>query len=409
MNKKLRISLKVPSLFDLKSDHKTCSDSPIHICPCHCSTSSFLFLTSLPPVNLTPFLPCIMSSPTHAFLPAVPFRLRSSPSILAPQSSSYCPSYSPRQQPSIPQKQTQSPRCEISLTTTILRALDNEFPDQDISRVSQSFRDVIAGVTLEHDINTPRHQRAASFIQGLEAHPFYDDFDTLFPWVNHLEANWTVIRDELIRVTGLQNLAQIGNNIWAPPVVEAANAYGPDWRTLVLQDRDWDPVNSKLFPETTRLLRDANLHIPSVEAFFARQSPDTGIKLHTDDCNFILTVHLALSVPPEQSWIEVAGERRYWENGKALVFNTSFFHRTMNESKHQERHVLLIRFWHPQLTQTERDALNFLFQVIDNPDGHPAVLKATRQLRTESVRSKGKNKADLHSNHRSTGGRGFAR
>lgn len=226
--------------------------------------------------------------------------------------------------------------------------------------------------------------------------------------MNHLEAHWTTIRDELVRVTGLQNLAQIGNNIWAPPIVTAANAYGPDWRTLVLQDRDWDPVNIKLFPETTRLLRDAGVHVPSVEAFFARQSPDTGIKLHTDDCNFILTMHLALSAPKGQSWIEVAGERRYWENGKGLVFNTSFFHQTMNESKDQERHVLLIRFWHPQLTQVERDALTFLFQVIDNPDGHPAVLKATRQLRTESVSSKGKNKANF--NRRNTsGGRGFGR
>lgn len=335
-----------------------------------------------------------MSSPVHAFLPALPLRPIST-------LSHSCPAHPPTSQ-----KQTTLPRCEISLTTTILRALANEFADKDISRVSQSFRDVITGTTLEHDKGTPRHQRASSFIRGLEAHPFHDDFDTHFPWVNHLEAHWTVIRDELVRVTGLQNLAQIGNNIWAPPVVAAANAYGPDWRTLVLLDRDWDPVNTKLFPETTRLLRDSGVHVPGVEAFFARQSPDTGIKLHTDDCNFILTMHLALSAPTGQSWIEVARDRRYWENGKGLVFNTSFFHRTMNESKDQDRYVLLIRFWHPQLTQVERDALIFLFQIIDNPDGHPAILKATRQLQTESVRAKGKNKVKF--NRRSTSsGRGF--
>lgn len=245
-------------------------------------------------------------------------------------------------------------------------------------------------------------------MRGLKTAPFYDDFTEDLAWVNHLEQNWTIIRDELVRVTGQKNIAEVGNNIWAPPVVEAANAYGPDWRTLVLQDREWDPTNTKLFPQTTALLRHPEAQVPTVEAFFARQSPATGIKLHTDDCNFILTMHLPLSAPPRQSWIEVAGERRYWENGKGLVFDTSYFHRTMNESTEQDRVVLLIRFWHPQLTQVERDALSLLFQLIDDPDGHPAMLKAKRQLQTESV--SGKRKKGTNSSIRSrSGGRGFAR
>lgn len=280
-------------------------------------------------------------------------------------------------------------KCEISYTTRILRALENEFDGRDIRRVAKSFRDVIAGNTIEHGIGTEKHFRASSSVQNLEAVPFYENFDDdKFAWVRHLEANWEIIRDELATVTGQENIAELGNNIWAPPVVEAANAYGPDWRTLVLQDREWDPINVKLFPKTTKLLRDDAMKVPCVEAFFARQSPGTGIKLHTDDCNFILTMHLSLSAPPNESWIEVAGERRYWSNGKSLVFNTSYFHQTMNESQTQDRVVLLIRFWHPQLTQVEREALSFLFQVVDDPDNHPAVLKAARELTSESVKGK---------------------
>lgn len=288
---------------------------------------------------------------------------------------------------------------ENSIADTILLALENEFKGQDISRVSQSFRGIIEGKCLEFNEGTPQHQRAASFVEGLDSAPFYEDFDTDFKWVRHLENNWDTIAKELREVTGQKDIEEKGNNVWAPPVVEAANAYGPDWRTLVLQDRKWDPVNIELFPNTINILQDEDAKVPSVEAFFARQSPKTGIKLHTDDCNFILTMHLGLSTPHRQSWIEVAGERRYWADGKGLVFNTSYFHQTMNESDDKDRVVLLIRFWHPQLKTLERKALSFLFEVIDRPDSHPAMLKASQELRAKTRGGDGIRKR--------SGGRGF--
>ncbi|CAN8073008.1 unnamed protein product [Agarophyton chilense] len=283
--------------------------------------------------------------------------------------------------------------------------MENEFVGKDISRVLKSFDDVLSGTNLEFGYGTPRHQKATSFIEGLDAKPFYDDFtsdESSLKWVGHLEQNWETIAHELRTVSSEKDIESRGNNIWVPPVVEAATTYGPDWRTLVLQDRVWDPINSKLFPKTVKILRDEKAKIPSVEAFFAKQAPKTGIKLHTDFCNFLLTMHLGLDTPERKSWIEVGGERRYWQNGKALVFNTSFFHETMNESDDQERRVLLIRFWHPELTQVERQSLNLLFALIDNPDS-PATQKAEAQLREESMRGKVKNRNSRPS------GRGFAR
>jgi hypothetical protein len=37
----------------------------------------------------------------------------------------------------------------------------------------------------------------------------------------------------------------------------------------VLQDRAWDPVNTKLFPKTTAVIK--KLEIPTCEVFFAKQ------------------------------------------------------------------------------------------------------------------------------------------
>lgn len=111
-------------------------------------------------------------------------------------------------------------------------------------------------------------------------------------------------------------------------------------QTLVLQDRQWDETNTRIFPKTTQLLKDIGVrysdssglsslldegggHAPSipmsisvsmhgptlpdpimpimptnnqtttqaptVEVFFAKQSPKTGIQPHSDGCNFVLT------------------------------------------------------------------------------------------------------------------------
>lgn len=268
-----------------------------------------------------------------------------------------------------------------SVGDEIETALAAEFANEDVQRVINSFRAVRAGEKLEHGKGTPAHQRAHSFIEGLSAQPFHTIED--HPWTRHLEENWTAIAEELRAATGSRQLIEQGTNVWARPVVEAANAYGPDWRTLVLQDREWDAANCGIFPVTAGLLRDDKFGAPCVEAFFARQAPTSGIKLHTDDCNFVLTMHLGLDVPDKQAWIEVGGERRYWENGKCMVFDTSFFHRTMNESTDADRTVLLLRFWHPELTIVERKALQFLFKAIEDPQSVSSVLSASDRKREE--------------------------
>lgn len=254
---------------------------------------------------------------------------------------------------------------QLSFAEQVESELCKTFRRQKIERVLDSFQAVREGRTLETGVGTPQHRHAHSFIQGLDSQPFHDVHD--YGWVQLLEKNWSTIAQELNTVQSNPQLMRKGTNVWVPAARHEATAYGPDWRTLVIQDREWDPVNSELFSKTTSLLRETIDDVPSVEVFFAKQAPGTGISLHTDDCNFILTMHLGLDVPEKQSWIEVGGERRYWENGKSLVFDTSYFHRTSNESSDKARTVLLIRFWHPQLTMVERDALSFIFRAIENP------------------------------------------
>jgi hypothetical protein len=108
-----------------------------------------------------------------------------------------------------------------------------------------------------------------------------------------------------------------------------------------------------------RLIKEANVPTAVRGVIFARQQPFSGVKPHSDGRNFILTCHLGLKIPPK-CWIEVGNERRQWEEGKAIVLDTSFVHSTGNESNN-DRFVLIIDFWHPDLTAAEREALEFIY------------------------------------------------
>lgn len=49
---------------------------------------------------------------------------------------------------------------------------------------------------------------------------------------------------------------------------------------------------------------------------------------------------------PDDCWMRVGEKKRVWQNGKALVLDTSFEHETGNNSR-RDRIVLIIDFWHP--------------------------------------------------------------
>ncbi|KAK4530120.1 hypothetical protein CCYA_CCYA03G0977 [Cyanidiococcus yangmingshanensis] len=252
-----------------------------------------------------------------------------------------------------------SNRLLMSFAERVERSLRKKFPADAIQRVLEAWRQIQRGELLQED-----QREAHSYIRGIRSAKFFDCAE--FPWVASFEKNWETIRDELWHwESRRQELEQRGSRVWAKAARAEAVAYGPDWRTLVLQDRRWDEDNCKLFSKTNQVIRGSG--VPSVEAFFARQAPQSGIKPHSDGCNFILTAHLALSAPPMRSWIAVGGERRFWENGRVLIFDTSYIHETYNESTDSFRYVLLLRFWHPEVTSIEREALEYIFDVLDNP------------------------------------------
>lgn len=237
-------------------------------------------------------------------------------------------------------------------------------------------------------------QQASSYIEGLSARPWLEvdaaKGEAGHAWAAALQPHWQAIAAE-VQSASARGVERKGSNVWAPAARADGAAYGAEWRTLVLQDRGrWDPTNAALFPTTVRLVRDV-VQAPSLECFFARQAAGSGIKAHSDNCNFIHTAHLGLQVAPPTAeaaaWLQVGAERRRWAEGEWLVFDTSFEHSTMNETT-SDRLVLLLRFWHPELGAAERVAVQWLFDAADD-DSTQGLKAATRAAEKRMAKRSG--------------------
>lgn len=126
-------------------------------------------------------------------------------------------------------------------------------------RILDSFRRLRSGQEFVQLWPGDGLQRAESYVEGLTATPFPDFHSGAYPWLEKVEKHASVFIEEFKQVTSDDvHLKEKGTNIWVPAARKEAVAYGPSWRTLVLQDRGvWDPINSNLFPRTKQMLVDA--------------------------------------------------------------------------------------------------------------------------------------------------------
>ena len=89
--------------------------------------------------------------------------------------------------------------------------------------------------------------------------------------------------------------------------------------------------------------------------FFSCLAGGTHVTPHCGASNTRLRCHIGLKVPPGCS-IRVGDEEREWNERKVIVFDDSFEHEVWNRSA-ETRWVLIVDFWHPELTPVERKAL----------------------------------------------------
>lgn len=190
------------------------------------------------------------------------------------------------------------------------------------------------------------------FFPGLRAKPWWEK-EELGDWVDKVVDGLPYVQGELADLLEDDEAGLINDSI-------NNKMMGEGWSGFRLQRQGtWIKRNADRFPRTVQLLKETKAPLAMRGVIVARQTPFSQVGAHSDGRNMMLTAHFGLSIPEDCS-ITVGGEERAWIDDDAIILDTSFIHSTKNESD-EDRFVLIVDFWHPDLTIPEEEALEFIY------------------------------------------------
>ncbi|XP_049295812.1 uncharacterized protein LOC125770365 [Anopheles funestus] len=196
------------------------------------------------------------------------------------------------------------------------------------------------------------YQRSLYNVDGLRSRPFWTvDQTTYATELELIRTEWKQVRDEGLK---LLNSAGVFVN-------ESENLRDRgDWKQLELFSRGTRVErNCARAPLTCRLVEQ---YFPAArtckrgQVKFSVMHPGTHVWPHCGPTNCRIRAHLGLRVP-QGTYIRVAEETRSWEDGKWLIFDDSFEHEVWHNGT-ETRLVLIVDFWHPDLTESQRRSLS---------------------------------------------------
>jgi aspartate beta-hydroxylase len=209
------------------------------------------------------------------------------------------------------------------------------------------------------------------FFPELPQKQFFDPSE--FFWVTGVEAATKMIRDELLEVL-MEDAA------FKPYVQGMANRphnsqngmlNNADWSAFYLwKDGEVVAENAARCPLTMRVLQtivppEVQHAAPSI--LFSLLRPGAHIPPHSGMVNTRLICHLPLIVPPGCEF-RVGNETRKWQEGKVWLFDDTIEHEAWNRSD-EVRVILLFEVWRPELSRSERQLVQALFEGIDSITG----------------------------------------
>jgi beta-hydroxylase len=156
-----------------------------------------------------------------------------------------------------------------------------------------------------------------------------------FPDLTPLSANWQMMREEALKLrdegyirTALHN-NDIGFNSF----------FKRGWKRFYLKWYDQPlPSAQALCPKTVELLKG----LPAVKgAMFALLDPRSHLNPHRDPFAGSMRYHLGLVTPNSDAcFISVDGERYFWKDGEAVLFDETYIHFVENNT--DETRIILL-------------------------------------------------------------------
>jgi len=211
--------------------------------------------------------------------------------------------------------------------------------------------------------------RWLAFYPGLSAPAPRHALDTVYQhddlsWVVELQSHIRILQTEL-----RQQLPHLPAEAWQSLRTKKGREWSDDtgWAHLAFIDNfERIEANGEYFPATMDVLEQVvgTSRIGPRLVAIARQRAHSGIPKHYDYMNYMLTLHTPLLGPDNEggAGMVVNGSKRDWNVGDPIVMDTTFAHETYNDCD-KDVYLLLVDFWHPDLSMDEIDALRtFLAQ-----------------------------------------------
>ena len=195
-------------------------------------------------------------------------------------------------------------------------------------------------------------QRCPHLVRGLTSKPWHDP--RAFPFVQLLESQFSRIKAEILKVRqSPEALTPVGGRAAHDHTLVAAG----EWREFPLFGNGQKYPSCMHCPVTAALVESIPEAVELAmagggETLFSVLRSGTHLRPHCGSTNTRLTAHLGLVVPSGCT-IRTGGETRTWEEGKCIVFDDSWEHEVVHSGA-EDRSVLLINFWHPDLPPSAR-------------------------------------------------------
>jgi aspartyl/asparaginyl beta-hydroxylase (cupin superfamily) len=187
-------------------------------------------------------------------------------------------------------------------------------------------------------------QQPPNYFPDLRSQPIYSPSE--FAWTREIFDNFNIIKNELLEFSETSNLE-------AQP--QGLTDRGR-WNVLYFYagGRRVDATTTAC-PLTAGIIDLMPGAGRAGQAYLSVLRGDTHITRHFGPTNTRLRCHVGLVVP-DGARIRIGEETYRWEEGKCLIFDDSFDHEVWNEAS-SERVVLIVDFWHPDVTPAETWAI----------------------------------------------------
>lgn len=195
------------------------------------------------------------------------------------------------------------------------------------------------------------YQRSLYNVNNLTGKPWWNPQNSTYStFFKILEMNWQAIRNEALSLMNEQTSG-------FTPEAEGLQDKG-EWQQFELYAR-----GRKIEKNCIKAVKTCSLieQMPDAagckrgQVKFSIMHPATHVWAHTGPTNCRLRSHLGLVIPDGAS-IRVANETKQWKEGKILLFDDSFEHEVWHNGS-SFRLVLIVDFWHPELTAYQKTTL----------------------------------------------------